>query len=301
MNENIKEKLEGMIGMSTGPRTLSYTWRDTILYALGVGAHAEDLPYVYEKGGFKALPTFGAITYLNSIMMQPRKQMPYNPHTLVKELIARETGSEPRGLHMDMDIVMHNPIDPFAGTLMIDDQVLDIYDRGEGKGIAIKTQMKVYDTAGIPVCTLSGLHGTFIYGGFGGKKAPSNKVQFPERAPDVVVEDQMQDTQALLYRLMGDTYDVHVDYKLCQSKGFEKPFMQGLCSWGYACRMATQAYVPYEPERVTHFYAQMRSLCFPGSKVTLQAWELEKGKVVFKLLNDEGKAVLDNGVFEYKA
>ena len=36
------------IGTSPGPRRWEYTWKDVILYALSVGAKADELYYIYE-------------------------------------------------------------------------------------------------------------------------------------------------------------------------------------------------------------------------------------------------------------
>ena len=62
-----------ILGKALGPRTLEYTWRDVALYALGVGATKNDLPYIYERnpGGMKVLPTFGMVPYINSVNMNP--------------------------------------------------------------------------------------------------------------------------------------------------------------------------------------------------------------------------------------
>jgi hypothetical protein len=37
------------IAKKIGPFTKDYTWKDTVLYALGVGAGFADLDYCYEK------------------------------------------------------------------------------------------------------------------------------------------------------------------------------------------------------------------------------------------------------------
>ena len=46
-----------VIGKKTEPIEFEYTWRDVVLYALGVGATADELPLVYENapGGLKVL------------------------------------------------------------------------------------------------------------------------------------------------------------------------------------------------------------------------------------------------------
>ena len=46
------------IGKRIGPFTKDYTWKDAVLYALGVGAGFSDLDYCYEKN-LKVIPSFG--------------------------------------------------------------------------------------------------------------------------------------------------------------------------------------------------------------------------------------------------
>ena len=45
------------IGKPLGPVTKDYTWKDVVLYALGVGAGFEEIDYCYEKN-LKVLPSF---------------------------------------------------------------------------------------------------------------------------------------------------------------------------------------------------------------------------------------------------
>ena len=45
------------IGRKIGPLRKDYDWKDVILYALGVGAGADELDYTYEKN-LKVIPTF---------------------------------------------------------------------------------------------------------------------------------------------------------------------------------------------------------------------------------------------------
>lgn len=49
---------DSVVGKGLGPRFMDYTWRDIALYALGVGASKDDLPYIWEgfPEGMKALP-----------------------------------------------------------------------------------------------------------------------------------------------------------------------------------------------------------------------------------------------------
>ena len=43
--------------------TANYDWKDCILYAVGIGAQADELPFVYERnpGGLQVFPSFATI------------------------------------------------------------------------------------------------------------------------------------------------------------------------------------------------------------------------------------------------
>ena len=45
------------VGKKIGPISKEYTWKDAVLYALGVGAGFSDLEYCYEKD-LKVIPSF---------------------------------------------------------------------------------------------------------------------------------------------------------------------------------------------------------------------------------------------------
>lgn len=131
-------------------------------------------------------------------------------------------------------------------------------------------------------------------------KFESPKVVFPEKNPDFTVTEFMADNLAVLYRLTGDTNEVHIDPEVSGGYGYKMPFMQGLCTYGFAARMLIQAAIPYQPERVRHIYAQMRSVCYPGQKLTLLAWNTEPGRIIYKLIDENGSLILGNGIFEYE-
>ena len=46
------------VGQKIGPVKKDYSWKDVILYALGVGAGFDEIEYVYEKD-LKVIPSFG--------------------------------------------------------------------------------------------------------------------------------------------------------------------------------------------------------------------------------------------------
>lgn len=290
---NLAEVLKGQ---KMEPRYMEYNWRDIALYALAVGAKADDLQYTYEKY-LKAIPSYGVIPYWGTVNVRPYQWMPL-PASMLADEIIKPTISF---LNMDHELVMHRPIDPIKGTFQYQDRITDVYDRGEGKGAVVKTTVDVRDEAGRLVCTNRST--TFFHeaGGFGGEPMPKSDVVIPDRAPDFEAEDFISPVANLLYRLTGDTNLVHVDPDYAREMGFESSFMQGLCSFGYSCRMAIDMLIPNEPERMTRMAAQMTSVLYPNTPVKLEVWKIDEHKAYFRFMNlTTGKPVLNRGVFEWK-
>ena len=287
------------IGQSTGPRRIEYTWRDAALYALAVGANEKELDYYYEKN-MKVLPSFGVIPCWNAVNNFPQRHAPHPAPMIVMDAIARETGIMTGGLDMEHELIMYRPIDPIKGTLVFEDTITNIYDRGKGKGIIIESGIPVYDEAGNLLCENVARFVCFAGGGYGGQKPPKPRFQIPDREPDLTVGDYISKTQNALYRLTGDTNRVHIDPEYTGGSG-RGPFMQGLCSFGFACRMAIGALIPGEPERMTRISAQMRNICWPGTEIELQIWKIGETVAVFRMVGmGDGNAILDKGYFMWR-
>ena len=50
-----------LVGKKSDATPFTYTWKDTVLYALGVGAKVDELDFLYEGRGPKVLPTFAVV------------------------------------------------------------------------------------------------------------------------------------------------------------------------------------------------------------------------------------------------
>ena len=101
------------VGKKIGPITKEYTWKDAVLYALGVGAGFSDLEYCYEKD-LKVVPSFSITTIYDT--------MP--------EALALTNVNLAGILHGEQELVFHNPIPP-NGTMTIEGAITDIFDKGE--------------------------------------------------------------------------------------------------------------------------------------------------------------------------
>ncbi|MPM02571.1 hypothetical protein SDC9_48820 [bioreactor metagenome] len=287
----MKELSRGVIGTTTGKETFEYTWRDIALYALGVGAKENELEYQYEAG-LKVLPSFGVVPYWGTFGITPHRKLPRN---ITFSLNLDQESS----FHMAHKLVLHKPIDPMGAKLTIEDVITEVFDRN-GKGVVIRSELTGYDENNEKVFTNIGDTIFGVYSAPGSPLYPKSEVTFPDRPPDYVEKDFMAPNQHLIYRMSGDTNLLHVDSEEAHKRGFEKPIMQGLCSFGYACRLAANHLAAHQPERVKLIEAQMRSPLYPGTEIELQLWKTEGNRAFFKLFNlENGQLVLEKGMFEW--
>ena len=77
------------VGKPFAPLTKDYTWKDVVLYALGVGAGFSDLDYCYEKN-LKVIPSF-SIASIFDILMQTHGKLDlyFTTHTLATKFKQR--------------------------------------------------------------------------------------------------------------------------------------------------------------------------------------------------------------------
>src|SRR5262249_8483070 len=105
----------------------TYTDKDTMLYALGVGLgydplDVEQLAFVYEKN-LKALPTFAAV-------------LGY-PGFWIRNM---DTGIDwVRIVNGEQAVILHRPIAP-QGTVIGSSRILEVIDKGPGKGALVYTE-----------------------------------------------------------------------------------------------------------------------------------------------------------------
>ena len=132
---------------------------------------------------------------------------------------------------MGYEMVMKKPIDPIKGTLVYNNYVDKLYDRGEGKGTDLEVKNLVYDEGGDLICENTSYHRFPNVGGWGGPAPVKIKVEYPEREPDYVVESYISPVQNALYRLTGDTNESHINPEAALKQEPKGVFMQGLSSF----------------------------------------------------------------------
>jgi NAD(P)-dependent dehydrogenase (short-subunit alcohol dehydrogenase family)/acyl dehydratase/putative sterol carrier protein len=270
------------IGKKIGPVTKDYTWKDLVLYALGVGAGFEELDYCFEHQ-LKVVPSF-SIASVFEFMAE----------------VGMSSNADLSGvLHGEQDIVFHNPI-PSEGTLTTEGTLTNMYDKGAGKGALVVAEAVTYHSNGQKLFTNYFTIFCRKDGGFGGEPGPSESVEFPDRKPDFEERALPSPDQPLLYRLSGDIFQLHADPEFAKASGFEKPIMHGLCTHGYACRAVIKHLFPGEPERMSRFKVRFSKTLYPGVPIITQIWKMDEGQAYFRTINAENNdVVIDGGIVEW--
>ena len=270
------------IGKKIGPVSKEYTWKDVILYALGVGAGFSDLDYCYEKN-LKVIPTFSIATIFD----------------FLSHYAANANINLAGILHGEQDLIFHQPI-PTEGTLTTEGQITHIYDKGEKKGALVVGESDTWHSNGKKLFTSIITLFSRFDGGFGGDDAPKKPFEYPDRQPDFEIEETPSLDQPLLYRLSGDVFALHVDQEFAKMAGFEKPIMHGLCTYGYSCRSLINSLTPGEPEKVRRLKCRFSRPLYPGDPIKIQIWKTDDNHAVWKTVNAKtGEDIITNGLFEF--
>jgi NAD(P)-dependent dehydrogenase (short-subunit alcohol dehydrogenase family)/acyl dehydratase/putative sterol carrier protein len=270
------------VGRPLGPFQREYSWKDAVLYALGVGAGFEDLEYCYEKD-LKVLPSFSIALIFDFLSR-----------------VATASNVNLAGiLHGEQSLVFHNPLPP-AATIVTSGRIVDYFDKGADKGALVIAESETHLPDGTPLFTGRVTIFARLDGGFGGPGAPPGGVDFPDREPDETVEDHPSPDQPLIYRLSGDIFPLHVDPDFSRRSGFQQPIMHGLCTHGFACRALISSLTSGRPERVRRFDCRFSKPLYPGTPIRTLIWRTGEGRAVWRTVNAEsGEVVIDNGVFAY--
>ena len=273
------------VGSTGEPVRHSWTSKDAILYALGVGAGAVDpldeLAFTTENSNGvtqQVLPTMAVVLGAGGAGAMGRIGS-FNPAMLV---------------HGEEAIELHGPI-PVEGEVETVGEVTGIYDKG--KGALVELRSSSTDTAtGEPLFSVT--MSLFIRGegGFGGDRGPSGpKNPPPDRDPDHETAYITRSDQALLYRLSGDRNPLHSDPTFAARGGFDRPILHGLCTYGFTGRALLHRCCGGDPSRFTSMEGRFSSPVMPGERLTVRMWDVGDGETLFQTTGDDGRVVLDGG------
>jgi acyl dehydratase len=245
------------VGKRTEPIEHAYRWQDAVLYALGIGAKAKELDFLYEKRGPKVFPTYAVV-----------------PAFEANRALFDVVGGDLSGVvHGGQSITLHKSFAP-SGKLSTIGIVHGIYDLKRMAQSIVRTETR--DESGELVCESEWMIMYLKDGGFGGAAPPrSPKYRPPERDADWIFEETTGPEQALLYRLSGDHNPLHADpaaAELAAKVTEGRPILHGLCTYGYIARAVMMHECDHDPSRFKHFAGRFSKPIWPGETIVTEGW-----------------------------
>ena len=270
---------------------MSWDERDTMLYALAVGAGVDDLALTTENSRGveqKVLPSFAVV-----------------PATSAK--LVRQAGDVPLAslLHASQSVRLVRPLAP-AGSLEVRFEITDLVDKGEGRHAFVTITGTGTDAVSGELVVETEM-GLFVRrgGGFGGGSGRAEPgPEIPDRPADVEVVEPTRPEQALLYRLTGDRNPLHSDPTFAARAGFDRPILHGMATYGFATRALVRELCDGDPDRLRSIAARLAAPVLPGETLATRVWRGGDGTAVFRTSarpaeGGEERTVLDAGAVRY--
>jgi len=262
----------------------TYSFKDTILYALGLGYGSDpldpgELAFVYEEG-LKVVPSQCVVLA--------------HPGFWVKR---PEFGIDwVKLLHGEQSFEIHRPL-PVEGRVRGEFAIEAIEDKGPDKGAILHQVKRLYDQADNAL--LATVRSVIVMRGDGGCGSigtpPPQASALPERAPDASCEILTIPQQALIYRLSGDLNPIHADPAPSRRAGFDRPILHGLCTMGVATRALLTTYAKGEPEKLVSMFVRFSRPVFPGETIVTEFFKADH-EIRFRCrVKERDLIVLDRG------
>jgi acyl dehydratase len=299
LGEEVVEPRIGTVGTTSDSVVREWRDRDTMLYALGVGAGVSDpggfeLEFTTEnsKGvAQRVLPTYASLLSPN-----------------LKGVIDWSGIDRSKLVHGDQSVTLFSEL-PCVGSVAVATTLLGVLDKGSGCLLALQTDGRDVSRGDLVFTARMGL---FIRGagGFGGPKeldgdaASALAAQpIPSRVPDEAVTYVTRTDQALLYRLSGDRNPLHSDPTFATRAGFAKPILHGLCTYGFTGRGLLHSLCGSDPRRFDSISGRFSKPVYPGDALTISMWDVSDqapGVYRFRTSTQGGDVVIDAGVFRVR-
>jgi acyl dehydratase len=273
----------GAVGATGEPVEKSWTSKDCLLYALGVGAGADDplseLEFTTENShgiDQKVLPTFAVIAGSAGAPWKEVGEFDFA-----------------RLVHGEQSFEVNGEIPP-DGKVTVTGKIAEIWDKG--KGAVVVTDCESVDESGQWLFRTRASAFIRGEGDFGGERGPSAApFELPSDKPDHEVTYRTRPDQALIYRLSGDRNALHSDPAFAARAGFDRPILHGLCSFGFTGRALLHSLCDGQPGRFRSMSARFTSPVFPGDELTVSIWRSGDGEALFRTSTQRGEVAVDHG------
>lgn len=262
----------------------TYTEKDTILYALGIGFGADptdqdQLRFVYEEG-LTAAPSMAVVLGYPGLWMR-------NPETGIDWV---------KILHGEQGFEIHHPL-PVQGTVVGRTRVTGIVDKGAGKGALVYSERTIHEkTSGQHLASLTATTFCRGDGGFSGPEGPVLPPHtLPDAKPDEICDLPTVEQAALIYRLSGDPNPIHADPQIAKAAGFDRPILHGLGTLGVAGHAIMKVCCDYDPARLKSLRLRFSAPVYPGETIRTEIWR-DGTEVSFRArVVERDVVVLNNG------
>jgi acyl dehydratase len=274
-----------LVGFTTDPTPVSWSDKDVLLYACGVGARPEDdLDFLYEGRGPKVLPTYAVVPGMLGMAAILGGGVDIDLMMV---------------LHGEQSITLHREIPPRAKAT-VTGRISEVWDKE--KAAVIGCEGVVSDDDG-PLFTAKATIFVRGAGGFGGERGPSTagRNEPPDRSPDHVITMETRPEQAAVYRLSGDRNPMHIDPGFATAAGFDGPFLHGLCTYGFVGRAVLGSLCGGDPARFRSFEARFADRVHCGDVITTKLWETGAGEAIVQAEIQTGAVVLSQARATYTA
>jgi acyl dehydratase len=153
-------------------------------------------------------------------------------------------------------------------------RILDVVDKGEGRGALIYSERKITDKAsGDLLATITQTTFCRADGGFGGPKRETPPPHaIPERTPDLVCDLATRPETALIYRLSGDVNPLHAEPAFAKTAGYPRPILHGLATFGVAGHALLKEVCGYDPARLRTMSVRFSAPVYPGETIRTEIW-----------------------------
>ena len=273
------------VGSVGEPDEATWTSKDALLYAVGIGAGTGELAFTTENTNGvdqQVFPTFAVVIGWGAGSAM-RNVGTFNPALLV---------------HGQQAITLHKVL-PVAGSARLQGRIVAMYDKGSAAVVVTETAATDLSD-GEPLFT--NVSSLFIRGegGWGGERGPSGPKNVPpERAADHQITYQTSADQALVYRLSGDRNPLHSNPSFAAMGGFDRPILHGLCTYGFTGRALLHALCGGEASRFEHIEGRFTSPVLPGEALSVSIWVTDESTALFTTSVGD-RTVIDQGLLRHR-
>ena len=277
---------ETMMAMAPVVMEQSYSGKDSCLYALAVGCGVElDDDWVYPY--LSPVPPERTLAGLASVLAAPRVATMGLGITLAGVL------------HGSQGLVSHLPLPP-EGRVRSETRIVEVYDRGEGRGSQVDMVRDVLDAeSGVHYASLE-MSFLCRYDQVAGARPLVKVPPFAaDRAPDATIAMPTSTQSAQLFSLTGDQNPLHLRPAVAVKAGFPAAILHGMATYG-VCAVAAEKALCREGgnwagQRLKSISGKFVAPVFPGETIELVLWYEESGARIEARIPARDKVVFGDG------